>query len=104
MRFSDINVTSAPVSELPVALELSQNFPNPFNPTTRINFSLPQEQQVTLEVYTVMGQRVAALASGRMAAGMHSVTFNAAGLSSGMYLYRLTTESGSLSRTMMLIK
>ncbi|KPP94933.1 MAG: Por secretion system C-terminal sorting domain [Bacteroidetes bacterium HLUCCA01] len=59
---------------------------------------------MTLEVYTVMGQRVATLASGRMAAGMHSVMFNAAGLSSGMYLYRLTTETGSLSNTMMLIK
>ncbi|KPP97114.1 MAG: extracellular protein [Bacteroidetes bacterium HLUCCA01] len=59
---------------------------------------------MTLEVYTVMGQRVATLASGRMAPGAHAVTFNAAGLSSGMYVYRLTTETGSLSRTMMLIK
>jgi len=104
MRFSEVEVTSTGWTELPTQLELSQNYPNPFNPTTQISFSLPQEQQVTLEVYTVMGQRVATLASGRMAPGAHAVTFNAAGLSSGMYVYRLTTETGSLSRTMMLIK
>lgn len=88
----------------PVAFELQGNFPNPFNPTTNIRFSVPVASDVTLTVYDMLGRQVAVLANGMFSAGTHTVTFDASNLSSGTYLYRL--QSGSFVETskMMLIK
>lgn len=86
------------------AFSLSQNYPNPFNPTTNIEFNLSESGNVTLAVYTMQGQLVATLAEGLYSHGSHTITFNASSLSSGMYVYRLTSGSGSQMKKMLLVK
>ena len=81
-------------------LALSQNAPNPFNGTSTIRFALPHADRVVLHVYNVLGQRVATLADGLLAEGEHTVSLHAGTLASGMYLYRLQTGSGTLTRSM----
>lgn len=89
----------------PDVFALDQNYPNPFNPSTNINFSLATNTEVTLEVFNMLGQKVATLLQNeRMTSGQHSQKFNASSLSSGMYVYRLSTSSFVQSRKMMLIK
>ena len=84
---------------------LEQNYPNPFNPTTNISFSLADASPVKLTIYNLLGQEVARLISGRvMNAGTHTVAFNAASLSSGVYLYRLEAGSFVSNKRMTLIK
>ena len=84
---------------------LSQNYPNPFNPTTTIQFSLPTyTSDVRLEVFDLLGRSVAVLATGSMDAGQYSVRFEGAGLSSGMYLYRLQAGEQVSIRKMILLK
>ncbi|MEX0746505.1 MAG: T9SS type A sorting domain-containing protein [Rhodothermales bacterium] len=91
--------------ELPEKFNLHQNYPNPFNPATSISFDLASMGLVNLDVYNLLGQRVATLVDGReMAAGTHSVRFDAANLSSGTYLYVLKTAHHVETRTMVLIK
>ncbi|REL38484.1 T9SS C-terminal target domain-containing protein [Rhodohalobacter sp. SW132] len=91
-------------SELVTDLELDQNYPNPFNPTTQIRFSLPEQSNVRLDIYNMLGQRVAVLVNEGKSSGRHTVRFDASGLSSGVYFYRLQTDSQTLARQMMLIK
>jgi hypothetical protein len=92
----------------PVAAEefrLVGNYPNPFNPVTRIEFSLPADLRVTLKVFNTLGQEVAVLADGRMfAKGLHAATFNASGLSSGVYFYTLQAGPYSAVSKMVLMK
>ena len=84
---------------------LNQNYPNPFNPTTNISFSLADAAPVKLTVYNLLGQEVATLISGKvMNAGTHNVAFNAASLSSGVYIYRLEAGSFVSNKRMTLIK
>lgn len=89
---------------LPVTFDLAQNYPNPFNPTTNISFVLPESQQITLEVFNSLGQRVATLVNGQLSAGSHNVSFDASALSSGIYIYRLANGNQALTRKMMLVK
>jgi hypothetical protein len=96
---------------VPNDIQLLQNYPNPFNPSTTIEFALASPGEIRLEVFNLLGQRVALLAEGVFAAGIHRVTFDAfagAGesrhLSSGMYIYRLTTDHDLLARKMILIR
>lgn len=90
---------------IPSAIALNQNYPNPFNPTTSISFTLPQAQQVTLKVYNLLGREVATLANReRFSAGLNTLSFDAANLSSGIYIYRLTGANVTLTRKMTLIK
>ncbi len=77
----------------PAQFGLLQNYPNPFNPTTIISYQLSVNSFVTLRVYDVLGRQVKTLINERQTAGSHSATFNAAGLSSGVYFYRLVAES-----------
>lgn len=90
-----------PSADLPV---LAQNFPNPFNPQTTIRFSLPESAPVRLEVYDMLGRRVALLVDGVLGAGWHDAQFDASHLSSGMYGYRLTVGSQSIGRSMLLLR
>ena len=96
-------------SEVPEESALEQNYPNPFNPTTEIRFTLSDPGQVTLQVYDILGRKVATLVDGQLGAAAHTVTWNGrddAGQSvaSGTYLYRLDTSGFSQTRTMTLIK
>ena len=88
----------------PTAYALSQNFPNPFNPTTSIRFRLPESGNVRLEVFDVLGRLVAVLVNEHMQAGSYQVPFNASALSSGVYLYRLSAKGYSSVQKMMLLK
>jgi Secretion system C-terminal sorting domain len=91
---------------VPDRFALIGNYPNPFNPSTTIKFVLPQTSDVTLEVFDVLGRRVATQLLGVQQPGEHSVQFNAARLASGMYNYRLTmaTTNASVVGKMMLLK
>ena len=89
---------------LPVSYELKQNYPNPFNPTTEIAFTLANQENVSLVVYNIIGQEVATLISSPMSAGSHAVKFNAANLSSGIYLYRLKAGNFVSIKKMILLK
>jgi hypothetical protein len=72
--------------------QLSQNYPNPFNPSTVISYSLPEEAKVKIEIYNLLGQKVAALVDAVEVAGNHSVTWDAHNFSSGIYYYRIKAE------------
>jgi hypothetical protein len=84
---------------------LEQNYPNPFNPSTAIRFSLPQAGDVTLSVYNTLGQKIATLVNNqRFVQGTHTVSFDASGLSSGVYLYRVESGHYTATRKMILMK
>ncbi|MGC8653744.1 MAG: ammonia-forming cytochrome c nitrite reductase subunit c552 [Candidatus Kryptoniota bacterium] len=92
-------------SNIPLKFELLQNFPNPFNPSTKITFILPTATVITVEVYDILGQRVALLVnSKKFSAGIHTLTFDAEGLPSGIYLYRISTPLFSQVKKMLLLK
>jgi hypothetical protein len=75
---------------LPKTFDLSQNYPNPFNPSTKINYNLASDSKVTLEVYSISGERVALLIDQNQSAGFYSVNFSNKNISSGVYFYRIT--------------
>jgi len=89
---------------LPKEFALSQNYPNPFNPTTLIRYNLPVDCQVRLDVYNVLGQRVATLVDGQQKAGYKVATWNAQDIASGVYLYKLTAGDFTSIRKMVLLK
>ena len=91
-------------SEIPFEYSLGQNFPNPFNPVTRINFQIPVKGNVSLKVYNQLGQEVAVLADKFMSVGYYSADFDASKLSSGVYFYRLITGSYYATKKMVLIR
>ncbi|RQW02426.1 MAG: T9SS C-terminal target domain-containing protein [Calditrichaeota bacterium] len=86
------------------SFEMMQNYPNPFNPTTRISFSVPVREQVTLKVYDITGQEVSTLVNDIKEAGTYSIEFNAANLPTGVYFYRIDAGSFTQIRKMMLVK
>ena len=92
------------ISNLPREVALYQNFPNPFNPSTEIKFALPQQSDVTIEVFNILGQKTATVAQGLFPAGYHSVTWNAGSAASGVYYYKLTTGNDVMVKKMMLLK
>ncbi len=89
---------------LPNSIELYQNCPNPFNPTTRINYSVGKTGVVTIELYNSLGQKVKTLVKGKKVAGNYSVTFDAHDFSSGVYFYSIKADDFRQTRKMLLIK
>ncbi len=81
--------TSVENEAVPTVYSLAQNYPNPFNPATTIKFGIPQAADVTIKIYDILGQEVQTLVNRNLAAGFHTVNFNASNLISGMYIYRI---------------
>ncbi len=90
--------------DTPEAFSLSQNYPNPFNPSTTIRYTLDQSGLVSLNVYNILGQKVAELINGVRPAGSYTVNWDASSVSSGMYYYRLESGGRVITKTMTLIK
>lgn len=98
-----VSVGEKPV--IPAETYLEQNYPNPFNPATTIKFSLEEDDEVILKVYNALGSEIETLAEGGFSRGSHSVDWNAADFSSGIYFYTMITGSGkTFTRRMVLIK
>ncbi len=98
-------VSNEPVTDLPTMLELHQNYPNPFNPSSVIEFGLPQNALVSLQVFDLLGRKVAELINQQtMEAGYHSIRFDGSSLASGMYIYRLDVAGTVITKKMTLIK
>ncbi len=91
-------------SNIPKSFSLSQNFPNPFNPTTNINYDIPNSTFVNITVYNELGQKVITLVNKEQKAGKYVVSFNASNLSSGVYFYRLKTNNFVQIKKMILLK
>ncbi len=96
--------TSAERDELPEGYALHQNYPNPFNPSTTIQYEMGATGHVSLTVFDILGRQVRTLVDGTLNAGVHQARFDGAGLSSGVYFYRLETPVGRQVRSMMLVK
>ena len=92
------------LNDLPGDYVLEQNYPNPFNPLTTIRYELPDDEFVKIEVFNMLGERVAVLVNDEVSAGTHTVTFEADNLSSGLYVYRLSAGSYVEDRAMMFLK
>lgn len=92
------------VAAMPKEFKLHENFPNPFNPTTEIQFDLPETAHVRLVIYDGLGREVRRLADGPLSAGVHRVSFDASDLPSGVYVYRITADNFTQTRQMTLVK
>ncbi len=99
-----LGAVSDRLNGIPKDFYLSQNYPNPFNPSTAIEFGLPKQTQVRIEVFNVLGQRVALLVDGVMKAGNHKITFNAGRLASGVYFYVMMAGEKVFKHKMLMIK
>lgn len=97
-------LSSKHTDEIPDNFLLQQNFPNPFNPTTKIEYSVPRKSFVTLKIYDTLGRTVAILVSEEKSPGNYEITFNGKGLASGVYLYNLQSGSFSETKKLVLIK
>lgn len=93
-----------PPAGTPVAFSLGQNYPNPFNPSTVIDYVIPRTTFVTLEVFDILGRTVRTIVSGEQGFGPHSVRFDGAGLSSGVYFYRLKADGMVQTRKLMVLR
>jgi hypothetical protein len=106
IRFTPV-VTAVAVrlgSEQPGGFALYQNFPNPFNPSTTIRYGLPHKSAVRLTVFNTLGQQVATLVQGELEAGYHEVRFDASGMASGVYFYRITAGAFVGTKKLLLIR
>ncbi len=97
-------ITSVDDEEIVLSYSLEQNYPNPFNPSTAIEFSIPQKENVKVDVYNTIGQKVTQLLNKEMAAGSYDVKFDASDLPSGVYFYTIEAGNFSMTKKMMLIK
>ena len=100
----DVTVSIEHFTELPIEFNLSNNYPNPFNPSTTIKFALPKSSKVRLSVYNLLGQEVAVVLNQNVNAGYHEITFNGSDLSSGVYFYKLVAGEFIRVKKMMLVK
>jgi hypothetical protein len=89
---------------LPTEYGLEQNYPNPFNPTTRIDYQIPENNHVTIQIYDILGNLVTTLVDEEMEAGYHSVNWNASGYASGVYMYRFSSGSFITTKKLLLMK
>ncbi len=88
----------------PLAYRLLENYPNPFNPTTKISYTLAKVSTVTLTIYDILGQRIATLVNGKNEPGEHSISWNALNVPSGIYFYRIVAEDFVQTKKMVVMK
>lgn len=91
-------------SEIPVEYSLLQNYPNPFNPVTNLEFGISKSEFVTLKIYDNLGKEIITLVNGNLNPGTYRYSFDAAGLTSGLYFYKLETDNFSATKKMLLVK
>jgi len=103
-RFRTILTSVEQIPGLPTEFALQQNYPNPFNPLTTVAFSIPEQVGVTLRVYDILGREVATLVNDTLKPGEYGAQFDASGLSSGVYFYRLTAGSYVAIKKMSLLR
>ncbi len=104
-----LQVSTEPDVDLPLRYELSQNYPNPFNPITQIQFTIPENQKVTLIIYDILGRKVRTMVNDNMTSGKYLKTWNGTNdlgvnVASGVYFYRLKTDNYVKVRKMILIR
>ncbi len=99
-----IIVTGVKNDKLPTEFSLSQNFPNPFNPATKIKFALPQSSQTKLTIYDVLGRAVQTLINQELKAGYHEINFNANDMAGGIYFYRIKAGNFTETKKLILLK
>ena len=99
-----VGVVDDDIAQLPTTVQLKQNFPNPFNPVTSIEYVIPFEDKIILTIYNILGEEIARLIDERQPAGEYEVTWNAANAASGIYFYRLQAGDFVQTRKMVLLK
>ncbi|MBI5472407.1 MAG: T9SS type A sorting domain-containing protein [Ignavibacteriae bacterium] len=100
-----ISQVGSTANSIPAVFALHPNYPNPFNPSTQINFDLPEASHVTLAVYDVLGRKVAELVNGQVAEGYHTATWNASDVASGVYFARFTaTDANGVTQLSKVVK
>jgi uncharacterized delta-60 repeat protein len=104
MKYTQGSTDVSLSTDLPSDFALRQNYPNPFNPTTHFGFRIANFGLVTLKVFDVLGREVATLVNENLQAGSYEKTFDATGLASGIYIYRLTAGAQSISKKLLLTK
>jgi len=92
------------VENIPTEYALYQNYPNPFNPTTKIRYQLPKESKVVIKIYNILGSEVLELVNENKEPGIYEVEFNASNLSSGTYIYKISSENFVQTKKMILLK
>ncbi|MBL8007511.1 MAG: T9SS type A sorting domain-containing protein [Ignavibacteria bacterium] len=103
-NFEYFNLSSEVEVGIPAKFDMSQNYPNPFNPSTKINYDLPKDGQVSITLFDMTGRQVATIVNEAKTAGYYTVQFNASNLSSGMYFYRIAASDFVSTKKMVLIK
>ena len=84
--------------------DLTQNFPNPFNPTTTINYQMPKKGQVTIKIYDILGREIATLVNEEKTQGRYAISFDGSNLASGIYIYQIHVNDYFNSKKMILLK
>jgi hypothetical protein len=103
-RYIHLDVNASEESEIPKTFNLYPNYPNPFNPSTTIAYDLPQDCNVMLKVFNMLGQEVTTLVHAQQKAGRYTTTFDARNLASGIYIFRLNAGSYVSTKKMLLLK
>jgi len=103
LRFTETGIIEE-VGRIPDNFALSQNYPNPFNSSTNINYTLPHQSEVAIDIYDILGRKVQALVNKEQQAGSHQAVWNADDFTSGVYFYKLTAGDFAESKKMILIK
>ena len=105
MKAIDFNLTTVnETNDIVRNFQLQQNYPNPFNPTTTIKYQIPELSFVTIKVYDVLGNKIATLVNEEKPTGSYEVEFDAIGLPSGIYFYRLQAYDFTQTKKMLLLK
>ncbi len=103
-NFEYFNLNNEVVIGVPSSYGLSQNYPNPFNPSTKIEFQIPSDGNVSVKIFDMSGKEVSSLLNEFKSAGYYSIDFNASALSSGTYFYAITSNSFTATKKMVLMK